>query len=179
MKKGGKASKPARATSTKPVRSAAKASDAALAFVRKRRVDGVEDYDDPTPWLAHLSLAPDERAQLIHVIRLLDPSLDEQRIMTGSFRTFAKANGVAEVPLEWWDVEDARGVRYQLWLYCADGGQLFEAGTTNSVAYVAQGAFWTKDGAPSTLGAELDAAKRAAKKAIRGSELAGVAFVPR
>jgi len=114
----------------------------------------------------------------VHVIRLLDPSLDENAILTGPFATFAKANGVAEVRLEWWDVEDQSGnVRYQLWLYCADGGQLFEAGTTNSIAYVAQAAFWPKDGAPADLGEQLAVSQKIATKAHPDSELAGVAFV--
>jgi tellurite resistance-related uncharacterized protein len=142
-------------------------------------VDGIEDYDDPTPWLGGVVLSTSERTQLVHVLRLLDPSLDETAILGGSFETFEGANGVAEVPLEWWDVEDASGtVRYQLWLYCADGGQLFDAGTTTSVAYIAQSVFWTKEAAPADLGEQLARAQRAMKN-LADSDLAGVAFVHR
>ncbi|HEY0252605.1 MAG TPA: hypothetical protein VGC41_13815, partial [Kofleriaceae bacterium] len=78
----------------------------ALHFVRMRRVDGCEDYDSPEPWLAGLALDARERAQLVFIAQLADPALTADTIFTGAFRAFERAMGLAEVPIEWWDVED-------------------------------------------------------------------------
>lgn len=153
-----------------------------LNFVRVRQVAGVENYKSDAPWIGDIPLTTNERAQLVHVIRLLDPSLDEQTILTGPFTAFKNANGVAEVPLEWWDVEEDGKVRYQLWIYCVDAAQLFDAGTTTSVAYVSQLAFWGegyKGDRPGSLADQLDRAQKAAVAEHRKCELRRIAFIER
>ena len=147
-----------------------------------RQVPAVEDYKSSSPWIGDIPLAATERAQLVHIIQLLDPSLDEQTILTGPFKAFKNANGVAEVPLEWWDVEEDGAVRYQLWIYCVDAAQLFDAGTTTSVAYVSQLAFWG-DGhqgdRPGSLADQLDRAHKAAVADHPACELRQIAFIER
>jgi hypothetical protein len=155
-----------------------------LKFVRPRRIEEVTDYESSEPWLADIepSLSAAERAQLVYVIQLFDPSLDEAAIFSGSYSRFANGNGIAEVPIEWWDIEDETGtVRHQLWLCCADAGFLFTTGTTTLVegANIARCAFYGdgwQDGRPGSLAALLDAAQRSVAE---DTELAGIAFVER
>ncbi len=146
-----------------------------------RRIEGVEDYESPTAWLAGVDLTPTERMQLVWLIQLMDPELDEAAIMNGAFRDFENANGIAEVPIEWWDVEDDDGrVRYQLWISCVDGAQLLDAGTTSIVATASAFAFYG-DGwegtKPGSLADELHRAQAVVKGAGIPTELAAFAFV--
>ena len=152
-----------------------------LRFTRMRQIPAVEDYDSKKPWVGNIQLNPVERAQLVHIVRLFDDSLDEKTILTAPYKTFAQLNGIAEVPLEWWDVvDDAGKPRYQLWIYCVDGAQLFDAGTTHSVAYVSQFAFWGEgyDGTkPGSLADLLAKGQEAAVEAHPECELSQIAFI--
>ncbi len=152
----------------------------ALHFTRMRRVEGCEDYASPTAWLGGVSFDERERRQLVWLIQLMDPSLDETAILTGPFSAFENANGVAEVPLEWWDVTDDQGrVVYHFWIAC-DGAQLLEADTTNIVATASGYAFYGdgwEDGQPGSLAAMLrDAQTEACAKGVP-CELRSFAFV--
>lgn len=154
-----------------------------MRFVRMRRVEGCADYASPEPWLARLELTDVERMQLLRVVREFDPSLDDATIFGGPFSAFGNANGIAEVPLEWWDVEADDGrVVYQLWISCVDGAQLFAAGTTTSVAYVSAFAFWG-DGwegdSPGSLADQLDRAQAVVKATGVDTELGRIAFIAR
>jgi hypothetical protein len=65
---------------------------------------------------------------------------------------FAKRGGdcawvatALETPIEWWDVEEGGVNRFQIWLYSADCGLVFEAGTTRVVAQAIQfGSAWER-----------------------------------
>lgn len=138
------------------------------------------------PWLVLEGLTPSERAQLLTLLRLFDPDLDADALASLSYATMREPmKPVAECPIEWWDVVDARGLlHHRLWLYAADGGWLFVGPTDTFVpeGSIAAGAFygqgWEGD-APGSLAERLHEAQGPARFEHPGSELARVAFVDR
>jgi len=149
-----------------------------LRFVDPHRVEGVP-LDDPAarvrPWLGGLALAPVARDQLLAVARRFDPALTAEAVFGGDLAAFATADGLAELPLEWWTVEDEAGPRYRLWLGRADAGFLF-AWEGRSPLGAIVGCTFEGDGA---LAAALAEAQRPVRDAHPFSELARVIFVER
>lgn len=131
------------------------------------------------PWLGALTLSESERAQLTYLIQLFEPQFDDDAVFTASFRAFT--SGVAEVPIEWWDIEDYDGtVSYQLWYLHADSAKLFAAGTTNVVAYVSQDAFWGdgyQDGRAGSLADRLQRAQADVRRTDPKAAICRIAFV--
>jgi hypothetical protein len=146
-----------------------------LRFARRRVIEGV-DFDDPQkrkePWLARVALTPEERNQVVACV--FGNQATAQEVFSGDFDFFDNQfPGFAEVPIEWWDVIDDSGVRYQLWLFGVDGGVLVDAGTVNEVAHILQFGF---DGDQALADALADAQKLAVKDHPE-SELASIDFV--
>ena len=136
-----------------------------LRFADMRWVEAPEHRDQARlPWLAHLTLAPHERRQLVWLVRLCAKSLTPRQIFQGSFEFFEAhdCGPIVECSLEWWNViDDQRRTRYQLWLYAADSGYVFHAGTTRTAARICQCNFDDDVAAKPVvgLGAELAAAQ--------------------
>ncbi len=128
------------------------------------------------PWLRDIELEPRERFQLLEcVIRRFAIDFSEDQIFSGDAEFFADAcwGGLAECPVEWWNVtNDAGDVLYQIWLYNADSGVLVEAGTTNAVGEINEGVFYGDE----RLGRELAVAQTEMRQESPESELASVIF---
>ena len=121
-----------------------------LRFGNRRTIPAGE-YGSGRAWLEGVELGELDRAQLLAVLRLFQPELTEAEMLAGTTEFYhERVQSLAEVPVEAWDVGD----EFQLWLCNADGGFLFDAGTTNRRAGIIQ---WTFD-----LDEELPEATRAA-----------------
>jgi hypothetical protein len=148
-----------------------------LRFVNPRRVEPAASG----PWLARVELSPVERAQLVNLVRRFDPTLTEDEIFAADASVFARrCSGMSECPIEWWEVADEGGVRYRLWICCADCGYLFDAGSTTQIAPVNRFAFygegWEGRSGPESLAERLEAAQREVDKK---TELSKIDFVNR
>ena len=75
-------------------------------------------------------------------------------------------------------IDDQRRIRYQLWLYAADSGYVFHAGTTRTAARICQCNFDDDVAAKPVvgLGAELAAAQARVAKSLT-CELTHIRFV--
>lgn len=106
-------------------------------FSNRRTIPAAE-YGSGKAWLAGIALTELDRAQLLAVLRLFEPELGEEEMLAGDAEFYhARVQSIAEVPVEWWDV----GGEFQLWLCNADGGFLFDAGTTDRRAGIIQWSF--------------------------------------
>ena len=112
-----------------------------LRFGNRRRIEGV-DYRDPVAtarsWLNRDQLSPNDQAQILNNLLSLGEHKDltEDDIWNGDHEfSDHHFDGLAETPIEGWDVVDASSsiVRFQLWIGWVDGGVLVESGTTNEV----------------------------------------------
>jgi len=134
-----------------------------LHLTARRFVPGV-DYEDEAacqrPWLADAPFSPVDRTQLLRAIFMIDDreGMTPDDVWNGDFEFFQRHfDGMAEVPIEGWDLVDDDGVaRYQLWLAFVDHGKLLHAGTTDLVDQegIIQG-YWHGD---ESLGGALQAA---------------------
>ncbi|HEU4533863.1 MAG TPA: hypothetical protein VFS00_07080 [Polyangiaceae bacterium] len=138
--------------------------------------DALRDPDaepGPAPTMrSPADLSPAEAAQLVACAgRGSDESFTVDELYAPDFappgsprRWIAET---AETPVEWWDVvDDAGTTRYQLWLYHADCGLLFEAGTTKVVAQAIQnGSAWELDPSAPLTRAQIEALVRAHEEA--------------
>jgi hypothetical protein len=158
----------------------------ALRFVDMRRVDPLvlrfpgDEAFKPTPLFAHLTLADHERKQLGFIFRLNSSSRDltDDMVVRSSYAFFELRGddvilqNILSVPIEWWNVIDAAGkVRYQVWIFAAaDGGFVFDAGTTHAVGIFGQGTWFEpldapvkslpgSHAAPANLAAQLNGAR--------------------
>lgn len=163
-----------------------------LEFVHPRTIDAApgfgpgDDQGDPdVPWLPSAVLSDSERAQLLALFRMFEPTLDEAAMLALRYPTLPEPmRAMAECPIEWWDVVESGVLRYRLWLYAADGGWLFQADTTERVpeGYIAAFAFygegWEGD-APGSLAEQLHEAQARSRAHHPSSELSKMAFVAR
>lgn len=140
---------------------------------------------EPT-WLAKSKLTPTDKRQLVAILAMYEtkPTVTlERALVTAPGELFTGGlDAFAECPVEWFDVLDQVDVvQFQLWLYHADGGLLFKAGTTLPVAQINQSSFHGSErGLDEATGERLAALLRQAKKIAanlhRDSDLASVAF---
>lgn len=150
-----------------------------LQFANPQRLAPL-NFQDPqprhTPWLPKARLSLEEQQQLFYcVLQRFVPAVAAEEVWAGGADFFAQAawGGLAECPLEWWQVLDPNGaVLYRLWLYNADSGVLVVAGTTQVVAEVLQCTFY----GPAPLGPALALAQLAACRQHPAQELAKVTF---
>jgi hypothetical protein len=137
-------------------------------FTNYRCIDGA-DYKKPAiwsaPWLKREQFTPEEVSQLEWILRQWGIKGNDPFAIPCD-----KFEGLAEVPLERWDVVDAAGVHvFSIWTY-TDSGTIFEYGTTTVVGQIIQGGaeFTSPD-----VGAALEASRRAAEKADPDAPLPG------
>jgi len=147
----------------------------ALTFSNRRMIPA-GDYQTSAPWLAGIRLSPLDRAQLLAVVQLFNPKIGEAEMLGGDAGFFSDhVQAFAETSVEWWDVGDDE-LRFQLWLCNADGGYLFDAGTTTLRANVIQWDFDIDELLPSDVRGEVAHAARRAVEAAKGSMLAQINF---
>lgn len=129
-----------------------------LSFTNYRLVPGA-DYKDAEvwagPWLERSQFAEHELPQLRRV-------LEEWGIRGSDAFTIPcdDFQGMAEVPLERWDVLDEAGVpHYSVWTYMVDSGMIWRYGTTEVVGQIIQfgGEFEDQELAEALEGARLAA----------------------
>jgi hypothetical protein len=130
-------------------------------FTNHRSIPGA-NYKDPQvwarPWLERGQFAEHEVAQLRWVLKQWAiKGEDPFAIPCGNF------HGMAEVPLDRWDVTDAAGVPvYSVWTYMVDSGVVFHHGTAEVVGEFVQFGGQFEDAA---LANELEASRLEAKRA--------------
>jgi len=130
-------------------------------FTNYREIPGA-NYKDPViwggPWLERSQFVEHELAQLQWVLREWGIRGDDPfAIPCGAFQ------GMAEVPLERWDVttEDGTPV-YSIWTYMVDSGAVWAYGTATLVGQIIQfGGEFEDEG----LAAALEESRKAAREA--------------
>src|SRR5690606_34202231 len=111
-----------------------------LRLVNRRFAPGM-DFSDPVarkhPWLDRNAFSAIDQRQIVECVVYLHtrPELTEDDFWSGDFDFFWKHfDGIAEVPLEGWDVVDSDDVVcYQIWIVAVDHGTVLDAGTTREV----------------------------------------------
>ena len=135
-------------------------------------------------WLARSKLTPTDRKQLLFILSLYDATITPQRALTTAPADLFTGglDAFAECDVEWYDVLDQDSVvQFQLWLYYGDGGLLFRAATTTTVAQINNSSFHGDErGLDVATGERLATLLRKAKKIAAnlhpGSDLATVDF---
>ena len=145
-----------------------------LRFTRRRVL---WNGDDGEQWPRDLAVDDADVPQLVAILRLFGADVREADLRSKSAKdVFVGGSvGLKEVPIEAWDVEDDTGrVRYQLWTYYADGGALFDAGTTKQRGVISQCEFHDHDIGDDAE--DLETARDAVEDDDLDCDLAGVSF---
>lgn len=108
-----------------------------LHFKNKKVVTGLDcETDGDKVWLHESSFTDSERPQLLSALKLYAPHLDSSTVFQTTMEEF---DGLAETPLEWWDIADDSGsTLYQIWLYGVDSGAIFKNGSTELLGTLCQ-----------------------------------------
>jgi hypothetical protein len=153
-----------------------------LHFANRRRIAPIGYHDEQhrkIPWLRDISFTPNDRLQLLHCVFrrfVLESEYSDDQIFLGDANFFGEEcwGGIAECPIEWWDVIDNENkALYQIWLYNADSGVCIQAGTTDIVAEITQSIFFGEE----SLGRELAVAQQVIHQQAPETELARIIFM--
>lgn len=141
---------------------------------------------DGAPWLDIEGLSPSHRAQLLALLRAIEPSfpIDDAALETLAYtRLPYPLRSLAECPFECWDVMEARALRYRMWIN-GGGAWFFIGETTERLKNAMVSAYdfhgeGSDDAAEGSLAVRLEEAQTRACAETAGTELRSVSFVSR
>ena len=141
-----------------------------LKFANKKFIPGCV-LGQEEPWLRRELFSAHEVKQLLAALELWGISFREDALFAARLSDF---DGIAEVPIEWWDILGEDGaVKYQLWLYATDSGTIFLDGSTEFCAELCQFGY---DGDDEKLAESLVNAQESALIGEPDCELASYSF---